>query len=283
MKNMRRKLAVAIGVSAVVSSFTVIPQAKADTIITLTGCCTPQTGAKQVESAADGHYYVVQSNEWGSSASPFSITSDLSSASPNLTVATNVLANATNGAPGAYPSIFMGKEGGYTTHANQLGGETVGNLTSGENVVDAGYTANTSNVVSGSAWDSAYDIWFDNTLGGYHGDGSSHTYEMMIWLNSQGGVTPAGSDKNSSGATVTTVIGGITYDVYWDPHDGVLTFDSKTALSKLNTSLQSFVSYAHSQDSLNSTWYLYNVSAGFEIWQHGQGLQATAFSVSESQ
>jgi len=53
---------------------------------------------------ASGGAYTIQNNEWGSSASEC-ITSD---GNADFTVANSAIANATNGAPGGYPSIYKG-------------------------------------------------------------------------------------------------------------------------------------------------------------------------------
>src|SRR5258708_16920702 len=60
--------------------------------------CNSQT------SSVDGGAYTIQNNEWGSGA-PECITSD---GNADFTVAKSSIANATNGAPGGYPSIYKG-------------------------------------------------------------------------------------------------------------------------------------------------------------------------------
>ena len=56
------------------------------------------------QTAAVGGSYIVQNNEWDSTASEC-VTTD---GNADFTVANSAISNATNGAPGGYPSIYQG-------------------------------------------------------------------------------------------------------------------------------------------------------------------------------
>ncbi len=72
----------------------------------------------QEQTAPVGGSYIVQNNEYDSSASEC-VTTD---GNADFTVANSGIANATNGSPGAYPSIYQGchwgncSSGGLTSH-----------------------------------------------------------------------------------------------------------------------------------------------------------------------
>src|SRR6201997_3884150 len=67
--------------------------------------------------AASGGAYTIQNNEWGSSA-PECISTD---GNADFTVANSSISNATNGAPGGYPSIYQGCHWGNCTSGGLSG------------------------------------------------------------------------------------------------------------------------------------------------------------------
>ncbi len=222
--------------------------------------CNSQT------AAVAGGTYIVQNNEWNSSASECVSTDG----NADFTVANSAISNATNGAPGSYPSIYQGchwgscSSGGLTSSPVQVSALTPGKVTTSWNTTQPG----------SGAYDVAYDIWYNQTP---TTTGQPNGTEMMVWLNHAGGVQPFGSQ-----VATNVSIGGHTYNIWygtqssWDTVSYVMT-SGTTSVSNLDvgTLTQDMVSRGYTQ----SSWYLIDVEAGFELWQGGAGLATSSFSV----
>jgi cellulose 1,4-beta-cellobiosidase len=223
------------------------------------------------QTAAVGSSYIVQNNEFDSSASEC-VTTD---GNADFTVANSAIANATNGEPGAYPSIYQGchwgncSSGGLTSTPIQVSALTTGKVTTSWSTTQPGGSAN--------AYDVAYDIWFNQTP---TTSGQPNGTELMVWLNHNGSVQPFGSEV-ASGVT----IGGHTYNIWYGTQSSwdTVTYDMTTASTSVSgldigTLTQDAVSRGYTQTS----WYLIDVEAGFELWQGGAGLATNSFSVNIS-
>ncbi len=133
-----------------------------------------------------------------------------------------------------------------------------------------------TNQPSSGAYDVAYDIWFNSTP---TTSGQPDGTEVMIWINSRGGVQPFGSQTGSAN------IAGMNWNVWtgrqtsWNIISYVL---NPGATSVSNLDLKAMFNDAVSRGSINPNHYLIDVEAGFEIWQGGQGLGTNSFSVSTS-
>jgi cellulose 1,4-beta-cellobiosidase len=220
-----------------------------------TSCTT--TGTTSIQNGE----YIIQDNEWNSSAQQcITYTSgtawSVSTANFNL---------PTNGAPATYPSIYKGCHWGLCTTTNSTLPIQVSNLGS------ATSSWSTTQPASG-AYDVAYDIWFNSTP---TTSGQPDGTEMMIWLNSRGGVQPFG------GQTGTANIDGDNWNVWtgqqtsWKIISYVLN-PGGTSVSNLD--IKALIQDAVSRGSLNASNYLIDAEAGFEIWQGGQGLATNSFS-----
>ena len=229
------------------------------------GAATSTLCNSQTASVAGGSY-IVQNNEWGSSAAEC-ITTD---GNADFTVANSAISNATNGAPGGYPSIYAGchwgacTSGGLSSSPVQVSALTTGKVTTSWSTTQPG----------SGAYDVAYDIWYNQTP---TTTGQPNGTEMMIWLNHNGPVQPFGSQ-----VATNVSIGGRTYNVWygtqstWDTVSYVLT-SGTTSVSNLDLAplTQDMVSRGYTK----SSWYLIDVEAGFELWQGGAGLATNSFSV----
>jgi len=214
--------------------------------------------------------YHLQANEWDSS-SPFTIVSN---GNTEFRIADSAIENATNGAPGAYPSLYRGCHWGYCTSRSGLPLKAsrilrLGTLT----------TTDHTTVVRRGAWDDAYDIWFNRDRATTNN--STSGLEMMIWLDHFGGIQPAGRVVASN-----VDIGGSSYDVWYGGpgRDGgtvsyVLTH-SVTSISGLD--LGPLTAYAISHRYMRRSWWLLDVEAGFETWIGGEGLSVNSFDVCDS-
>jgi cellulose 1,4-beta-cellobiosidase len=215
-----------------------------------------------------GGTYVVQNNEFASGASEC-VTTD---GGANFRVANSAISNATNGTPGAYPSIFQGchwgncSSGGLTSNPIQ-----VSNLGSGR--VTTSWS--TSQPGGSSAYDVAYDIWFNRTP---TTGGQPNCTEMMVWLNHNGSVQPFGSVIASN-----ISVGGHTYNL-WEGQQGFGNTISY-AMTSPATSVGGLDVGTLAQDAVNRgqlsrSCFLIDVEAGFELWRGGAGLATNSFSVS---
>src|SRR5579859_5029916 len=110
-----------------------------------TQLCQSQT------AAVAGGVYTVQNNEWGSSA-PECITTD---GNADFRVANSSISNATNGAPGGYPSIYQGCHWG-----NCTSGGLSGNPVQASAITTGKVTTSWSTTQPGGSndYDVAYDI-----------------------------------------------------------------------------------------------------------------------------
>ena len=226
-----------------------------------TTLCNSQT------TPAAGGSYTIQNNEWGSSAAEC-ITTD---GNADFTVANSSIANATNGAPGGYPSIYKGCHWGACTPGSGMPIQ-VSNLGSGA----ATTSWSTTQPGGSSAYDVAYDIWFNQTP---TTSGQPNGAELMVWLNHNGPVQPFGSQVASN-----VSVGGHTYNV-WFGNQGWNTISytmTSGATSVSNLDIGQLAANAVSRGYIQNSWYLIDVEAGFELWQGGAGLATNSFSVSTS-
>jgi cellulose 1,4-beta-cellobiosidase len=220
----------------------------------------------QSQTAAVSGGYIVQNNEWGSTA-PECITTD---GNADFTVANSSISNSTSGAPGGYASIYQGchwgncSAGGLSTAPVQASAITAGKVTTSWSTTQTG----------NGAYDVAYDIWFNQTS---TTNTQPNGAELMIWLNHNGPVQPFGSQV-ATGAS----IGGRGYNVWfgnqgWNTISYTMTTGT-TSVSGLD--LQALVADAMSRGYIQPSWWLIDIEAGFEMWQGGAGLKTNSFSVS---
>ena len=226
-----------------------------------TQLCQSQT------AAVSGGTYTVQNNEWGSSA-PECVATD---GSADFTVVNSAISNATNGAPGGYPSIYQGchwgncTSGGLSGSPIQASAITTGTVTTSWSTTQPG---------GSSAYDVAYDIWFNQTP---TTSGQPNGTELMIWLNHNGPVQPFGSQVATG-----TSIGGRGYNVWFGKQGwNTVSYSMTTATTSVSgLDLAPLVQDAISRGYIQPSWYLIDIEAGFELWQGGAGLATNSFSVS---
>jgi hypothetical protein len=218
-------------------------------------------------SPVSGGTYTVQNNEFDSGASECATTDG----NTDFTVANSSIDNATNGSPGAYPSIYQGchwgncSSGGLTSTPIQVADLTPGTVTTSWSTTQPG---------GSSDYDVAYDIWFNQTP---TTSGQPNCAEMMVWLNHNGSVQPFGSQVASD-----VSLGGHTYNV-WEGGQSfgdTVTYDMTTAATSVSDlDVGTLAQNAVSRGYISSSCYLIDVEAGFELWQGGAGLATDSFSV----
>ena len=208
----------------------------------------------------DGGVYDFQINEFDSSLQECATINGV-----GFTITSANFANATNGSPAAYTSVFRGCHWGTCTSSNPFPIQ--------ESNIASATTSASLTQPSGYNNDAAYDIWFNQTS---TTSGQPNGAEVMIWLNHQGSIQPFGS------LTGTATIDGAQYDVWtgnqsWKIVSYVAT-SPVTSVSNLN--LLPFFEDAVSRGSLETNWWLIDVEFGFEIWTGGKGLAVSNVSVS---
>jgi Glycosyl hydrolase family 12 len=218
-------------------------------------------------TAVHGGTYIVQDDEWGSTATECAATSG----GAGFTVVRSALANAADNDPGAYPSIFAGcnwgdcTKGGLAAHPRRLSGIGRGSVV----------TTLLTGDPRGGAYDVAYDIWTNRTP---RTRGTPDGTEVMVWLNHHGGVQPAG-DRVARGS----LLGGRRYDVWYSPDAGdgpSVTYEMTNVQTGVDgLDLSPLFADSERRRYLNRSWYLITVEAGFEIWHGGKGLAVKRFSV----
>jgi Glycosyl hydrolase family 12/Ricin-type beta-trefoil lectin domain len=232
--------------------------------LTATAAHAASTLCNSQTASVAGGAYTVENNEWNSSASEC-VTTD---GNADFTVANSAISNATNGAPGGYPAIYKGCHWGACTSNSGLPIQ-VGNLTPGKVT-----TSWTTSQTHAGAYDVAYDIWYNQSP---TTSGQPNAEEMMIWLNDNGGVEPAGSVVASN-----VTLGGHTYNIWedqmstWKDVSYVMT-SGTTSVSNLDVGILAADSV--SRGYMTDSDYLIDLEAGFELWQGGAGLTTDSYSV----
>jgi hypothetical protein len=225
-----------------------------------TTLCNSQT------ASVGGGSYIVQNNEWNSGA-PECVSTD---GNADFTVANSAISNATNGAPGGYPSIYQGCHWG-----NCSSGRLAATPVQASSLGTGKVTTSWSTTQTGSgAYDVAYDIWFNQTS---TTTGQPNCMELMVWLNHNGSVQPFGSQ-----VATNVSIGGHSYNVWegaqssWNTVSYTMTTG---ATSVSNLDVGQLAQDAISRGYMPSSCWLIDVEAGFELWQGGAGLATKSFSV----
>ncbi|MFE0464199.1 cellulose binding domain-containing protein, partial [Kitasatospora sp. NPDC058965] len=220
-----------------------------------TSVCTPQ-GTLPVNNGE----YTLQANEWNSSA-PQCVTATGGTAWSVSTASFNL---STSGAPATYPSLYKGCHWGACTTGSNLPIQV-------SNLGSATSSWSTEQPSSG-AYDVAYDLWINSTP---TTAGQPDGTEIMIWLNSRGGVQPFG------GKTGTSTAAGHSWDVWTGQQTSwkIISYvyqGGTTSLTGLDVA--ALIRDAVARGEVNPQHYLIDAEAGFEIWQGGQGLATDAFS-----
>jgi hypothetical protein len=214
--------------------------------------------------ARDSRGYIVQNNVWGSNA-----TQTLSIAGTSFEIVQQTGSNGTNGGPVSYPSVFIGANYDRVTLGSNLP-KQVSALTT----IDTGWSISAG--TQSGVYNAAYDVWFST---GASGDpqAPSGGY-LMVWFYDPANAQPIG------GITASTVsIPGIsgTWDVWVGPNAGrpCISYVSRSPITQMTFDLNLFIQDAvkNRSNTIQASWYLTNVFAGFEVWSGGVGLRTHDF------
>ncbi|TCB90959.1 glycosyl hydrolase family 5 [Micromonospora zingiberis] len=212
---------------------------------------------EQYGSTVIQNRYVVQNNRWGTTAQQC-----INVTSTGFEITTQNGSSPTNGAPTAYPSIFVGCHYTNCSPGTNLPIQ-VSQISSASSSINYRY-------VSGATYNASYDIWLDPSP---KRDGVNQM-EIMIWLNRQGPIQPIGSPVG------TATIDGRSWEVWRGNNGGnnVISYLAPSAISSANLNLLAFINDTRNRGAITNSWYLTSIQAGFEPWQGGAGLAVTNFS-----
>ncbi|WP_229399535.1 GH12 family glycosyl hydrolase domain-containing protein [Micromonospora okii] len=214
---------------------------------------------EQYGSTVIGNRYVAQNNRWGTTAQQC-----INVTGTGFEITTQNGSSPTNGAPTAYPSIFVGCHYTNCSPGTNLPVQ-VSQISSAPGSINYRY-------VSGATYNASYDIWLDPSP---KRDGVNQM-EIMIWLNRQGPIQPIGSPVG------TATVAGRTWEV-WRGSNGannVISYLAPSAIPSLSFDVLDFINDTRNRGAITNSWYLTSIQAGFEPWQGGAGLAVTSFSQS---
>jgi hypothetical protein len=209
-----------------------------------------------------GGRYIVQNNNWGSD-----VQQCISVNGASFAITSGSMNKPTNGAPGSYPSIYLGCH-----YSNCSAGSGLPAVRSSLSAVDSSVQI----TPAPGQWDAAYDLWFDPTA---KTNGQNNGAEIMVWVNHQGAPQPVGSKQ------ATASIAGSTWDVWFgrvNDNGGwnVISYVRQPTANSFSGNLLAFADDAANRGHLQRSWYLTSVQFGFEPWTGGPGLAVNSFSAS---
>jgi len=230
--------------------------------------------------------YIFENNEWNSSLSQCAALNGVGFTLSTASFVQTSLGSPAKYTPATYPDIFYGCHWGNCTSASTT------TLPIQESQLAAAITSvDTVETPTGYApeptqnYDVAYDIWFNQTPTVLSSqNGQPNGTEVMIWFNHNGTPQPAGSKIASN-----VSIAGSAWDVWvgTDPTWNIVSYVQDTPASSLkNLDLTQFFNDAQTRNTsggaqvLQASWYLIDLEMGFEVWDGGQGLEISNYSVS---
>lgn len=208
----------------------------------------------------DGRQYCVQNNVWGDNGQQ---TVEYRGTTFKVVSASGQ--GNTSGAPMSYPSVFIGSNNERTTSDSNLPIQV-----SAIQSVETSWTW-ASNGAPGD-YNASYDVWFSTSASGDAGSPSGGY--LMVWLHDPGGAQPVGSEVGN------VTIDGVNYSIWYGNNGGVgVVSYLRGSTNSMTFDLNTFIEDAIERGYVQSSWYLSNVFAGFEIWSGGAGLETTDFYV----
>jgi len=245
-------------------------------------CASPSGSGTITQQYGDAHVmcpkdYIVQNNAWGQN--PFS--GQTLSFGPGAKFKVTGQSGMGTTTPEGYPSIWTGAYNNRST-ANSGLPRAISSIAAGS--IMTSWTWDATGVASTSSYNAAYDVWFSTGSGGDPtASGPSGGY-LMVWYYKPSDNQPIGTTLSNGMGTAT--IGGKNFSVWYGQNNGkpVVSYVAQQNFNSWTYSLGDFIQDAIKRNCgsgmcLNSSWYLTNVFAGFEIWKGGVGLETTDFGV----
>ena len=216
-----------------------------------------------------GQNYIIQNNNWGNPSG-----TDLELTYKNNSFKVTGGSGTGGDAPASFPSIYIGNNG---NTANGVFSTKPGDNLPLQISAISSFTSTFRYSGSTSVFNATYDIWFAKSI-------PTTTYNdgidgfVMIWLRDPSGKQPIGT-KDANPVTIA----GKSWNVWRGPRGAgpmgsqsnapVVSFvnptenDDSRAQSFTNVDIKEFIKAA----GFDTSWYLTDVFAGFEIWSGGSG------------
>ena len=201
-----------------------------------------------------GGEYIVHNGVWGAETSQTVTVPDTDVCQFNVTHSSHSQNHVAS-----YPAICKGSTWGLTT----TGWKSI----QINELEYASFNWSVNNYRPPGIYNVAAESWFSSDLdtsSGYRGGG-----ELMIWMDTRG-MVPGGSKVGDFGS----------YEVWYALVDHNYICYQMTGQNSAEINLLDFINDALSRGYLNSTWYLHDIEAGFEICSGGEGLTLESFNVS---
>jgi len=219
--------------------------------------------------------YIIQNNAWGSTAGQ-----NLSfGPGTKFKVTVQNETRTGNPTPAGYPSIFTGAYDNRSTTGSGLP-RAISQIGAGSVMTSFTWADNGAQ----GSWNAAYDVWFSTTSAGDATAPSPSGGYLMVWFYKPSDNQPIGATLTTNG---TAPIGGKNFSVWYGTNNGkpVVSYVAQQNFNSWTFSLGDFIQDAITRNCqgttkcLNSSWYLTNVFAGFEIWRGSVGLEVKDFGV----
>lgn len=239
-------------VATVVASALAVPFA-----LSATAQAQEMCGQYDVRSVRSGAYFV-QNNQWNPQGATQCISVDTTSGDFHLTQNTNT------GIYMGYPSIVKGQH-----YGNQSTGSGMPLQAKNIASLPTSWAIETPAVTSAESWNSAIELWFNQTKP-LAGHGQNDGTELMVWL-ARANFTPGGD------YIAEVEIGGVNWKITgarWGdgPNWQYIAYSvaDGTNLSGITLDFKKFMNDALTRTCggspcLNNDWWLSSVQAGFEV------------------
>lgn len=247
----------------------------------MTNSCSMVTGQGSISEqygtgtvTCNGRTYIVQNNAWG--------ISNYSPSGPHQTITfgpgtkfkvTEQTGTGSNGAPASYPSLFIGANAGRSSGDPDLP-KAVSALTAGTAKTSWTWAANGAT----GSYNASYDVWFSTGPGGDPQASAPSGGYLMVWFHDPPDAQPIGTQQPG-----TVNIADKNWSVWYGINSGsgkpCVSYVAQQTLNSLSFSLGDFIQDAVMRGYVQSSWYMTNVFAGFEIWSGGAGLETTDFAI----
>ncbi len=204
--------------------------------------------------------YKIANNVWGASTAQ---CIDVPNTSQNAFTVTSSSHNQP-GSVASYPSVWKGCHWGDCTSGS-------GMPIVYSNVSSAPFSWSVTRASSGT-WNIAAEAWLSpnsSSASGYNGGA-----EIMIWLDRNGSIQPAGSMVANN-----VSIAGATWEV-WYSNIGwnYVAYRRTSATSSLNADLKAFIDDSVNRGWVQRSWYLHAFEAGTELMVGGAGFRSNSFT-----
>jgi hypothetical protein len=217
--------------------------------------------------------YIVQSNAWGSNG-PQTLT--YGPGTKFKVTAQGATGQGSN--PTGFPSIFIGANSNHTTASSGLP-RAISQIAPGSLMTSWTWATNGAT----GSYNAAYDVWFSTSASGDPSASSPSGGFLMVWFHKPSANQPIGT------LVASATVGGKGFNIWYGTNSGnnkpCVSYVAQTDIMSWTYSLGDFINDAigrscqGSTKCLNSSLYLSNVFAGYEIWSGGIGLETTDFAV----